>query len=692
MKRPVILIVEDVAVYAKMAEDIFKEDYLVCVADCGEKAVEMLENGLQVSVILLDLIMPGMNGFDFLAYLKTKPEFGGIPVIINTAEGEEKNLLHALELGAIDFITKPYNPEIVKGKVNNVLAKIVQENDRLRSRLKEKDFQLQAIADTMPGGIAIYEITDKVKIVYYNDGYCRLLGYVPEEYRKTKDGMDVLDAVHPDDIAGLKEKLKQAVKQQDSLDYTYRVQHKSGIYKYLHISAMPYYKDNSVFANAVLIDVSSEIKAVNNFKRTAEDLRYQSRHDRLTGIYNHQAFYSETEKLIKLHPDREFVLVYLDINHFKVVNDLLGMEMADEILIKIANSMLEHVNQIGCATCCRNNTDRFTFCIPVEHFDPDKLTSYKIIEDERISFRYRISFTYGIYYITDPTVPIMQMCDRAALAMSGIKGKANYYYVVYDEKMREKMITEQQIVSEMRKALRNREFQVYLQPIYSGKDNKVVSAEALVRWIHPQKGIIPPGDFIPLFEKNGFVVDVDRFVRTEIMNLIAKRTEEGKAMVPVSVNISRVNFYNENFCVELVDSIAKNHIDNSMIKFEITESAYTENPDQVLNVVEELKNHHLKVMMDDFGSGYSSLNMLKEIPVDILKIDMRFLQDLETSDRAANIVGSVIEMSRKLDIEVVAEGVETKGQRDFLMENGCDSIQGYYYSRPLPIDEFLKLL
>ena len=248
------------------------------------------------------------------------------------------------------------------------------------------------------------------------------------------------------------------------------------------------------------------------------------------------------------------------------------------------------------------------------------------------------------------------------------------------------------LLREMEQALSSGQFCVYYQPIYSIKAGRAVSAEALVRWRHPTAGVIPPVRFVPLFERNGFVVRLDRFAWEEVCRMLAERIRAGLPVVPVSVNVSRLNFYDNDFCDTIVGLLQKYGLDPSLLRLEITESAYTDNPVQLLSVLKRLHDIGLTILMDDFGSGYSSLNMLKNVTVDILKIDMGFVQNLEDSERAPTILRRVVEMAHDLKMSVVVEGVETKAQIDFLSSIDCDKIQGYYFAKPMAREDFTALI
>ena len=309
-----------------------------------------------------------------------------------------------------------------------------------------------------------------------------------------------------------------------------------------------------------------------------------------------------------------------------------------------------------------------------------------------LSISHSILFYAGVYPVDNVFLPVDQMCDRAHMALNTVKGRYMTRYAYYDTNMRELILEEQMILREMEFALAEQQFQIYLQPVYSLKDKKTVSAEALVRWIHPLKGMISPARFIPIFERNGFIVKLDHFVWEEACKVLAKQKATLGYVIPVSVNVSRVNFYNADFFASVMALLKKYDLEPWMLKLEITETAYTENPRQLLTVMRSFQEKGFKILMDDFGSGYSSLNMLKNVPVDILKVDMGFVQDVENSDRAALIMKSIVQMAEWIHMGVVIEGVETKPQLDFLEEIGCNDIQGYYFSKPLPVEMFESLI
>lgn len=413
-------------------------------------------------------------------------------------------------------------------------------------------------------------------------------------------------------------------------------------------------------------------------------------HDPLTGLYNRMTFYEKTKNMMFQDPDKSYVMIYFDIEKFKVINDLFGSDVGDRILVEMANKLDSVFWERG--TYGRLEADHFAVCFSTDTYEVEWVLNQLDESNIAREMNCNLSIYFGIYKADDIHLAVNQMCDRAMMALRTVKGNYWRRYALYDDGMRQNMLEEQKILSEVDSALKNHEFCVYLQPIYAVMEEQPVSAEALVRWQHPEKGLIPPDSFIPLFERNGFITELDEFVWEEVCSILAEAKKSHKAIVPISVNVSRINFYNPNLCEKLIQMIRKYDLEPSLLKLEVTESAYMDNPRQLMDAIIYLQRQGFSILMDDFGSGYSSLNMLKDMPIDILKIDMKFLDEVSVSGRAANVLTSVVRMAKWLEMEVVAEGVETKAQFDMLRSIGCDCVQGYYFSKPVPVAQFQLLL
>lgn len=415
--------------------------------------------------------------------------------------------------------------------------------------------------------------------------------------------------------------------------------------------------------------------------------------DKLTGLDRKDFFDRRTRDMLDAHPEQDFVLVYWNVNRFKVINDVFSRDTGNRVLINISDKLKKMTAQLG--TAGRLNDDKFIFCVPKKHLHKRWLLENATITLISDTAAYTFKSTFGIYEITDRSVPIALMCDRAKLAQQSVaefslvRGKP---YVYYDHNLRQKMLDDQYLISQMNYALAEGQFQTYLQPVYDLGSGRIVSAEALVRWRHPVQGLIPPGKFISIFEKNGLISQLDRYVWNQAAEEIERRLKTGKPCVPISINVSRVDFFTTTLLEELVEIVQSHHLPEHMLRVEVTESAYTDDPGRIISIVRELRQQGFQVLLDDFGSGYSSFNTLKDIPLDILKIDMKFLEGFESSDRAGCILETIVAMAKRLQMEVIAEGVETETQARFLHGIGCRRVQGFFYSRPLPVAEFNKLL
>lgn len=413
--------------------------------------------------------------------------------------------------------------------------------------------------------------------------------------------------------------------------------------------------------------------------------------DELTGIYNQQGFFNAMEVLLNEHPEDSFCLIYWNIRKFRVTNDLFGWESGDKVLVHWANTLREMLHD-ELAVYGRLEHDNFVCCVKESFLENEHWMKLGEISYSTGDTEYHFFSCCGLYKITDRTISFSHMLDKARIAMESIKGNYMRLYAWYDDSMWNTLLEEQRMNSEFRTAIEERQFKVYYQPICRATDGLITGAEALVRWEHPTKGMISPGTFIPLFEKNGFISVLDRYVWNEVAAMQQSRLDQGLATIPVSVNVSRVEFYNPSLCEDIRDIAKRHNITPGLLKIEITESAYADNPVSVLEAVKKLHDYGFAVLMDDFGSGYSSLNMLKDLPIDVLKIDMRFLDDLDKSQKASIVLESIIRLAKWMKLSVVSEGVETKREWEYLRSVECDAVQGFFFYKPMPEADFMALL
>lgn len=431
-------------------------------------------------------------------------------------------------------------------------------------------------------------------------------------------------------------------------------------------------------------------RSVNQGKLNGVVVDYLATYDELTGIYNKQAFYAKTKEMLLDNPDKNFDLLRINIERFKVLNDLFGESTGDKLL-RYIGKFLKEINLPLCVSG-RLYADNFVVCYEAGKGDSRRMINTLQMVADSFAINNRTILSFGLYRIDDKTLPVSVMCDRANMALWKAKGNFKNPYCEYDEKMRQQVLKEQKIINAMEMAIQNKEFTLYLQPKYDIEKGTIIGAEALVRWISLENGFISPGDFIPVFENNGFVYEVDKFIWEESCRYLRKWLDEGRKVHPISVNVSRIDLYDPKLVQHLVDLREKYQLPSQYLELEITESAYTEDPEQIITITRQLREAGFVILMDDFGTGYSSLNMLKDIQIDVLKLDMGFLKSSDYSAKGGNILTAILKMAESLKMQTIAEGVETKEQVEFLKSIGCKYVQGFYYSKPLPVDEFEKLI
>lgn len=456
------------------------------------------------------------------------------------------------------------------------------------------------------------------------------------------------------------------------------------------------------FETYIQVATKDEVKTVadslnemqDNIISLQNNLKQLAYYDELTGIPNKNLFKLTAQKLI-LESEIQYAYVILDVNKFKMVNDIFGYTYGDLLLKHIAETVSGEFT--GDETAGRFSGDMFHIMC---HFSTSSQLETRLmalaakIEELRFASDtdYRISVCFGIYVVESTNALIETMGDKASLAVEKIKNFYTTSIYFYNDDIRNKILEEQEIENDMQSALDHGEFKVYIQPKYSLKTRKAEGGEALVRWEHPSKGLIAPDAFVPLFEKNGFITALDMYMLEQVCKKQRAWAEMGLKLMPISVNQSRLHLHNPSYLANITRMIQSYEIDPKWIEFEITESAFFEDEEKMITILRELHELGFSISMDDFGSGYSSLNMLHEIEVDVLKIDKNFFNERSNSERGKKIVNNIISMASDLNIVVVAEGVETKEQVDFLMETECSLVQGYYFARPMPVDEFEKTL
>ncbi|AYD22542.1 bifunctional diguanylate cyclase/phosphodiesterase [Clostridioides difficile] len=414
--------------------------------------------------------------------------------------------------------------------------------------------------------------------------------------------------------------------------------------------------------------------------------------DKVTYIGNQNKFYRECSKYLLDKPSLNYIIVYFDINNFKMINDTFGYEFGDNLLITIAKALKEELTEGE--VYARLSSDYFAIFCDYKNGRNKiirKLDNIRSNIESNLSIVFEISLCVGIYFVEEGEVDIQKAVNKANMDRSVAKGK-NINYAIYNEDVRNKLSEESMILDDIKIALVKNQFEVYYQPKFSLVTGEMIGSEALIRWNHPEHGFISPAVFIPIAEKSKLILKIGRFVFERVCNDLSEWKKQGKKIVPVSVNLSRVELYQPDIVKFINKTIQMYNLSSDFIEIEITETVAINELNILKNVLNELRKHGFSISMDDFGTGYSSISCLRDMPIDILKLDKSFLGGIEHDERSRNIAKSIVSLAKSLDLVVIIEGVESKEQAELMKQFGCDLVQGFYFARPMPAKNFLDLL
>ena len=490
--------------------------------------------------------------------------------------------------------------------------------------------------------------------------------------------------IHPDDLPLLTAFLKDS-RIQRYTEMTARFRKRDGMYIWCKAALTCLHDDkgNPKRYIGTLNDVDSATRSV-------LALKYRAEFDLLTDLYNMHTFYSQAAQAVHAYPERRYSIVRMDIDRFKVINDLYGLKEGDKLLIAIADLLRE---KMAGTHSVYGRLGGDVFCLCVDYSRERILALIKELTDRLADYPlpYKVVPSFGICEVDNIDTPINVLCDWANLALKTIKGNYLNSYAFYDGKLRERILEEKKIENQMHDALLQGQFVLYLQPKVHIPTSRIIGSEGLVRWIHPTEGLMPPDRFIPLFEKNGFIIRLDEYIWEQACITLRRWIDHGLTPTPISVNMSRMHIHDPRLREKLLDLMRRYELPPHLLELELTESAFLENESGLFESMKALQAFGFQFSMDDFGSGYSSLNMLKSMPVDFIKIDRGFLNEVVTTERGKTVIRFSISLAREMSIKVIAEGVETEEQAAFLLQAGCAYAQGYFYSRPLPIPQFEAL-
>ncbi|MBF0310729.1 MAG: EAL domain-containing protein [Magnetococcales bacterium] len=673
-----ILLVDDLPENLHVLASALRNQYRIKTATSGVSALELATREDTPDLILLDVMMPGMNGHQVLERLRANPLTREIPVIFVTADDSERSELSGLILGADDYLTKPIVLPLLQARVRNLLLR----------RKSEQDLRLAAqVFENTSEGIVITD--GKTRILEVNRAYCDITGFSREEILGATP--NVTKSERHD--RAFYDAMWQTLREKDHWSGEIWDRRKSGeiFPKWLTINAVR----NPRGQLSHYIGIFSDISVL---KQTEEKLHRLAFYDPLTGLPNRVMFRDRLEQeitIVRRYHQRAAIL-FLDLDRFKNVNDTLGHAAGDILLMEVARRLKHQVREND--TVARLAGDEF---ILILRDIRDAEAAARVAENICLSlaqpFDLRgeevfVGASVGISLLPDDGTEAETLTKRADAAMYHAKDAGRGQYRFFTEEMDRLTRERVELENHLRHALERQEFRLHYQPKAEVGSNRLFGAEALLRWHHPQRGLVPPAQFIPLAEENGLILPIGLWVIREVCRQIRIWREMGLPRLTVAVNLSAKQFHQENLARVIGDIVAEEGISPSLIELELTESTVMDKSESATATLQALHDQGFTLAIDDFGTGYSSMAYLKRFPVDTLKIDRSFIMVIPGMPNDAAIARAIIQLARSLGLEVVAEGVETPEQREFLQQEGCEFLQGFWLSRPLEPEAFAAFL
>lgn len=569
------------------------------------------------------------------------------------------------------------------------LGETIKELIKKQEELKRSEERYKIVAEATKD--IIWEGNLITKKRYFSGKLYEILGYSGEELENFDNWFDI---VHPDDLDAVKAGIrKQIVNKIDVETFEYRVKTKDGIYKWLFSNTKCEFDENKEAIAA--FGAFTDITELKEQQKKIHDLAY---YDSVTGLPNRVMLGNViTEKIENAQKNKsKFSMIFIDLDNFKFVNDSFGHLVGDQLLVEVGKRLNEMKNNE--IMSFRLGGDEFI--ILIENInnkdDVEKYIKYvhKSIESPFCinDHMFHVTHSSGVVLYPEHGNNYPELLKNADTAMYISKELGKGINTFYDVKMGEAAIEKAEIRADLHRAIENNEFELYYQPIVSTADRKIKGCEALIRWKHPQKGMVPPGKFISVAEENGTIIEIGKWVFESACKYAKRMYSRGYTDFYVSVNISAHQLLQTGFTDFVINTIKRIGISPEMIVIEITESVLMESLDFAIDKLKELKNNNMKIALDDFGCGYSSLTYLKMLPIDIVKIDKSFIDDIQSEDDTRNMTNIIILMAKQLGLKVIAEGVEEKHQLNYLKKHNSDMVQGYLISKPITSEEFVKLI
>jgi diguanylate cyclase (GGDEF)-like protein/PAS domain S-box-containing protein len=693
-KELVLVIDDDVSIRDLARHVLTAQGFLIISADSGAQGVRLFQER-KPDIIMLDVMMPEQNGFDVCLELRRLPEGKSTPILMITSLDDVESIDRAYQVGATDFVTKPFNWPLLCHRLRYMLRSSHAMADLNKSRETLADAQRLA-------GLSSWEWDLESNIVYWSKEIYARFGVPEDAVNSNSDSF--WNLIHPDDRDIVKEAFVAAIKAEKPYNQDYRIVLPNGATQIIHVQGRTEYD-----RDGRALRMHGTIQDITERKRTEEQIRHLAFYDSLTSLPNRMLFKEQLNQALQSarREDRYVAILFLDLDNFKRVNDTLGHTIGDLLLqdvgarlaqcIRAEDSIARNPSGQANLTVARLGGDEFTVLLgkiantqdaaKVAQRILDSLADPIMIDGHELF----VSTSIGIAVFPFDGGDTETLIKNADAAMYHAKSNGRNRYHFYNPSMNASALEKLNLERGLRKALDRGEFVLYYQPLVHGTTGEIIGNEALLRWIHPERGLIAPGEFIPLAEETGLIIPIGQWVIESACMQNVQWQKSGLPSVPVMVNLSSLQFHDPKLVQKVEEVLVETGLSGQYLTLELTESMLMQDSEHNITTLMELRRLGVGLAIDDFGTGFSSLNYLKRFPVDHLKIDQSFVRDITQDVGNAAIALAIIALARSLKLGVVAEGVETPDERDFLRINGSPDMQGFLFCQPQPADSIAAL-
>ncbi|GGP55064.1 two-component system response regulator [Shewanella algicola] len=683
----ILLVDDDPVIRILMRKALTSSVELIIEASNGEEAIELFKR-YSPDLILLDVSMDNMDGFECCSIIRALPEGDNVAIIMVTALDQPQDIQKAFNVGATDFMTKPVKWPLLSHRIQYVLKanKTIKELTKSKNKLAKA----QSIAH-----LGSWEWDFKTESLDCSDEVYRIVGIAPHQAQMTLSYL--IEVVHPDDRDFVRSTVLNALQTKQPYDIEYRVLNTSGEVITVHDVTDITFDFGEPKLNGTLHDITTR-------KKTEQEISYYAFYDTLTDLPNRRKFLMQLDSAIanaQRHANK-LALLFIDLDSFKKINDTLGHKAGDELLCQAAQRIKDSIRDsdnlaVGELTkfneqhIGRLGGDEFTLILSdLTDFDSVANIAQRIIDSLSKPYFIQgiksfISASIGISFYPDDGITADILLQHADTAMYEVKNNGKNSYQLFSHEKHQSLMARLKTEAELREAIQcGDQLELYYQPQYNVITSQAVGYEALLRWNHPTKGILSPIDFMAVAENSGLIIEIGKWVLVEACTQAKMLQDKHIDFKRMAVNLSALQFNDENIYDYVKFAIDHTQVSPHLLELEITESAIIRNVDDAIALLVKLKDLGVKLAIDDFGTGYSSLNYLRNFPIDTLKIDKSFVDEIVTNPKDAAIARTIIQLAMNLELSTIAEGVEQTEQFEILKSLGCNDIQGYLYSKALP--------